>query len=117
MKIIVEHDLIPGEWTSVGPDVADVGDEVLRTGSLSSEDEDGTRTMYMFGWHDGEGPTLWRSKGGADAELSDDRGRPRRVLFSTGLEVVEKLTPEKPTELRLRQRGVWINLRLRLVEP
>jgi hypothetical protein len=114
MNVIVEHDLIPGEWTPVGPPVADDGDDALRSGSLSSTDEEGTRTLYLFGWYEGDGPKLWRSRSGADLELTDERGWPRRVVLSDALDVVAELT-EEPTTLRLRQHGHWLTVRLRCV--
>jgi hypothetical protein len=115
MNLIIEHDIVPGEWTPTpGPPVADSGPE-LRSGSLSSTEDDGTRTIYMFGWHDGDGPKLWKSRSGADIEAFDEKGWPRRIITSEALDVVEELTVDKPTVLRLRQKGREFSVRFRLV--
>jgi hypothetical protein len=113
VRLVVEHD-ITGEWVETGPPVADEGD-ALRSGSLSTESEEG-RQVYVFGWQDGDGPAVWRSLRGADIEAVDENRWPRRVLLTTGLEVVHRLVPGDSTTLTLCQKGHIFHARLRL-EP
>lgn len=67
-------------------------------GSLSSDDPTGRR-VYLFGWHDGEGPAVWRSEGGVD--VADEAVR---VVATTGLVKVADLG-RVPTHRMVVHRG------------
>lgn len=50
--------------------------------------ENGIRNVYIFGWQDGEGPYVWRSRLGVDEEV----GQVRVVHPLLGLERVHDLS-------------------------
>lgn len=51
---------VAGGWKSLGR-----VSEVEPAGSFSNDEPEG-RQIYIFGWHNNEGPAVWKSTGGAD---------------------------------------------------
>lgn len=96
-------------WRTVSPPVT----RWLPPGSISSEDPEG-RQVYLFGWVDGEGPGVWRSKGGFDEELGAGREF-RNVFPMEGLELLAELEDGPYVTEWRRPGGTEIRVRFRLV--
>lgn len=99
-EVVVELDTAGG-WSRLGS-VCEAGP----SGSLSS-DEPGGRQVYLFGWHDGDGPAVWRSEGGCD--LADAAVR---QVVTTGLVRVADLDAG-PHEMAFWRGGRSTPLRFR----
>ena len=67
-------------WTRIGSVTADEPPD-----SLTSATDDGGQDVYLFGWHDGHGPCVWRVPLGlADLETVADLRDQRAVIPITG---------------------------------
>lgn len=82
--------------------------EVEPAGSISNEEHDG-RQVYVFGWHEGEGPCVWKSLGGAD--FGNDA---IRSIASVGLEKIATLS-DGPYEMDFCRNGQSMPIRFRSV--
>lgn len=78
-------------------------------GSISSTDIHGVDQVYVFGWHQGEGPAVWRSIGGVD--VADPE---HRLILTTGLDIVADLK-EGPFTMRWRRPQAEVSIRFRLI--
>lgn len=82
----------PTGWERIGT----VADSVL-PGSISSTDEAGHREVYIFGWVEGDGPGVWRSRLGIDVEI-------QMLRVTDALLGLEKLSDlDDPYELLVRR--------------
>lgn len=70
-----------GDWHQVGA----VTDQ-QPPGSIGTTDDEGRDQVYVFGWLDGQGPAIWRSKAGVDITSPLVR-----LITSVGLELVADL--------------------------
>ncbi len=101
-EVVVELD-IGGGWRRVRSQ-----SEIEPPGSLSSDEPDG-RQVYLFGWHDGDGPAVWRSEGGVDA--ANDAVR---MVVATGLVKVADLDAEQDHRMAFWRGGQSTPLRFRV---
>ncbi len=88
-------------WTQIGSI-----SEIEPSGSISNEEDDG-RQVYMFGWHEGDGPCVWRSLGGSD--LANDV---IREISTLGLEKLADLK-EGPYEMDFYRAAGSMPIRFR----
>jgi hypothetical protein len=91
-----------GEWQRVGS-VSDIEPP----GTFSTHTPTG-RDVYAFGWHDGQGPAVWKSTGGFDVA-----NEAVRALYSTGLEIVDLLDDEHSVHLEFQRGALALPVRFR----
>ncbi len=99
-KVLVQikHD---GKWVTIGehPESAPL------PASITNPTPHGRET-YLFGWHDGDGPGVWRSVAGIDVIDGPETQAVRMAaLYTLGLEKVADLTKQSYSLLKYDQKG------------
>lgn len=92
-----------GEWVTLA-----THDSQRPPGSITSADIHGVEQVYLFGWHRGEGPAVWRSIGGLNIADSAER-----LVVTSGLDLIADLE-EGPFELQWRRPQAEVPLRFSL---
>lgn len=106
-RIIIEVETRPEEWTRIGSVAPDEP-----PGTIANQTTPGQRDAYVFGWHDGQGPCLWRSETGVDTVVVVDHTL-SRVTTNTGLDVLAHLDDTGTHTVPITGRDGTANIRFR----
>lgn len=103
MKILVQIKK-NGKWVTIGEHPK----SAPAPGSITNPTPHGNET-YLFGWHDGDGPGVWRSVAGIDVidptPVPGAQDVRMAALYTQGLEKVADLTKQSYSLLKYDRNG------------
>lgn len=102
-EVVMEMKAPRGDWKRLGSQC-----ENEPPGSFSNNEPSG-RQVYVFGWHEDDGPAVWHSESGFDIENSAVRD-----IHSLSLKKIADLA-NGPFEMNWHRSGVSVPLRFRVV--